>query len=659
MVGDGYNRRSMKHPRDRSLGLHLKIDRRDFLNGLALGTGALMLSPRTLLGLPAGEDFAPEKAPGYYPPALTGLRGSHKGSYETAHDLKDGFFERTPPLDTGESYDLVVVGAGISGLSAAHFFQKTAGAGAKVLILDNHDDFGGHARRNEFNEGGRLLVSYGGTLAIDSPAPYSAVAKGLISELGIDVGRWEKVLERDVYAGLGQATFFDKETFGQDKLVKGLGRNFWAPDARKGPDPAALAEAPLSDAAKRDILRLETEAFDPWPGVASSEKKARLLRMTYAHFLTDVWKLDAGLVPYYQKRPHGLFGVGIDAVSGLDAWGLGFPGFDGLKLEPGNVRGMNRDAMRGDDPEEYFFHYPDGNATVARLLVRRLVPAAMPGSTADDVVTARADYAKLDDAANPVRLRLNSTVVQVQNAGAPASAREVEVTYVRGGKLHKVRAKACVMACWSAVIPHLCPEMSEAQRDALAFAVKVPLVYTSVLVRNWTAFRKLGLSGVSCPGSYWSSLRLDIPVSVGAYHCPRDPEGPIVVNLSRVPCEPGLATARDQHRAGRQELLDTPFEEMERQIRDLMSRVLGAGGFDAARDIRAITVNRWPHGYAYQYNALFDSFWREGGEQPCVVARKPFGRIFIANSDADAYAYTDAAIDQARRAVNELLAARG
>ncbi|HVQ31316.1 MAG TPA: FAD/NAD(P)-binding protein, partial [Vicinamibacteria bacterium] len=507
----------MKPPRERSLGLHRKIDRRDFLNGIALGTGAMMLSPRALLGLGATDEFAPEKAPGYYPPALTGLRGSHKGSFEAAHNLKDGFFERTPPLDTGESYDLVVVGAGISGLSAAHFFRKSAGPGAKVLILDNHDDFGGHARRNEFNEGGRLLISYGGTLAIDSPAPYSAVAKGLISELGIDVASWGKVLERDAYAGLGQGTFFDKETFGQDKLVKGLGRNFWAPDARKGPDPAALAEAPLTEAVKRDILRLETESFDPWPGVPSNEKKARLLGMTYASFLTAVWKLDAGVLPYYQKRPHGLFGVGIDAVSALDAWGLGFPGFEGLKLEPGNFRGMNRDAMRSDEAEDYFFHYPDGNATVARLLLRRLVPAAMPGTTANDVVLARADYGRLDDAGNPVRLRLNSTVIQVQNAGAPASARGVGVTYLRGGRLHTVKAKSCVMACWNAVIPHLCPEMSETQRDALAFAVKVPLVYTSVLVRNSSAFRKLGLSSISCPGGYWNSVRLDVPVSVGDY----------------------------------------------------------------------------------------------------------------------------------------------
>ena len=382
---------------DKSLGMHRAIARRDFLNGVALGVGGTLLSPRTLLGLD-GDDFAPEKAVGYYPPALTGLRGSHPGSFEAAHDLKDGFFEMKAPLDTGEAYDLVVVGAGISGLSAAHFFRKAAGSGARVLILDNHDDFGGHARRNEFQDGGRLYVTNGGTLAIDSPAPYSAVAKGLISELGIDVSRWEHVLDREAYAGLSGSTFFDKETFGEDKLVKGLGGGF---GERRTPDPAALQQAPLREAVRRDILRLETESFDPWPGVPSAEKKARLLRMSYADFVTQVWKLDPGVLPYYQTRGHGLFGVGIDAICALDGWGLGLPGFEGLKLEPGSLRGMNRDAMRSEEAEDYFFHYPDGNATVARLLLRKLIPAAVPGATADDAVLARADYAKLDEAQQP------------------------------------------------------------------------------------------------------------------------------------------------------------------------------------------------------------------------------------------------------------------
>jgi spermidine dehydrogenase len=625
------------------LGLDRALPRRDFLNGLALGVGGAMLAPRELLAVQGGAVFAPEKARGYYPPALTGLRGSTPGSFEAAHDLKDGFFELTSPADTGEEYDLVVVGAGISGLAAAHFFRKRDEK-ARVLLLDNHDDFGGHARRNEFSDGKRLYVTYGGTLAIDSPASYSAVAKGLIAELGIDVRRWDRVLDRQAYEGLEAATFFDRETFGADRLVKGLQRE------KGGPDPKALALTPLSPAVQQAIARLETEAFDPWPGLPSAEKKARLLRMSWADFVTKTWGLDAGVLAYYRSRGYGLFGLGPDAIAALDGWGLGFPGFQGLALEPGYVQGMNRDAMREPEAEEYFFHYPDGNASVARLLVRALVPRAMPGAGGDAVVMGRADYARLDEAGSPVRLRLNSTVEQARNAGAG-----VDVVYARGGALQRVRARSCIMACWSAVVPHLCPELPEKQREALRFAVKVPLVYTSVFVRSWQAWKKLGVRAVSCPGSYWHSLRLDTPVNVGGYTCPRDPAEPIVVNLARVPCEPGLS-ARDQHRAGRQELLDTPFQHMEKEIRQLMARVLGPGGFDPARDIKAITVNRWPHGYAYQYNALYDPFWLEGTEPPCVRARQPFGRIFIANSDADAYAYTDSAIDQAHRAVTEAFA---
>jgi spermidine dehydrogenase len=204
------------------------------------------------------------------------------------------------------------------------------------------------------------------------------------------------------------------------------------------------------------------------------------------------------------------------------------------------------------------------------------------------------------------------------------------------------------------VIPHLIPELPEKQKAALAYAVKVPIVYTNVLLSNWKAFQKLGVHGVHAPGGYHTGLNLDLPVSVGAYHNSSRPDEPVLVHMVRTPCQPGLP-ARDQHRAGRLDLLSTSFETFEREIRGQLARTLGPGGLDAARDVRAITVNRWPHGYAYQYNSLWDPFWLEGGEPPCVTARKPFGRIAIANADAAAYSYTDAAIDQAFRAVREVL----
>ena len=648
----------MSDSHDRELGMRRPIRRRDFLNGIALTVGGA-LGPQLAAGFET-EHIA-ETSPDYYPPVLTGMRGSHEGSFEVAHQVRDGaFWEHAgEPADSGETYDLVVVGGGISGLAAAHFFRKAAGAGARILILDNHDDFGGHAKRNEFHQPGRMLLGYGGTYAIESPAPYSAVAKGLIRELGIDVERLQHTNDRGLYRSLGMhpAVFFDKETFGADRLVRDPSH---VTDSEVGDStPAANAwsdfmkRAPLSEKARRDVRTIYETRIDYLPGLSSAQKKAKLARISYARYVTEIAKLDPQVAAYLQARPQGYFGLGIDAVSAQDAWGFGLPGFDGLQLEPGAGPGMNRDCIPNEEAEKFFLHFPDGNATIARLLVRQLIGSAIPGRSVEDVVTARANYARLDDAQNPVRIRLNSTVVRVRHDGEPSKARQVEIVYVRGGKLTRVRAGQCVMACWNMVIPHICRELPAEQREALAWEVKVPIVYTNVVLRNFDAWKKLGVSTIHAPGSFHTQCNLDAPVSLGGYRCSRRPAEPIVVHMMRTPCKPGLA-ARDQHRAGRIELFQTSFQTFERNIRDQLTRSLGEGGFDAARDIAAITVNRWPHGYAYEYNSLFDEFWLKGGKTPCEVARRPFHRLAIANADAGAYAYTDGAIDQAWRAVQDL-----
>jgi spermidine dehydrogenase len=235
-----------------------------------------------------------------------------------------------------------------------------------------------------------------------------------------------------------------------------------------------------------------------------------------------------------------------------------------------------------------------------------------------------------------------------------ASARDVNITYVRAGTAFGVRASAVVMAGWNMMIPYVIPSLPDDQKEALHYGVKVPLVYTKVVLRNWQAFKTLGVSAIETPGMYHSSIELDMPIDVGAYRSSRSPDEPIVVRMLRTPCKPGLSE-RDQHRVGRAELLQTPFATFETNVRDQLTRVLGPAGFVADRDIAAITVNRWPHGYAYEYNPLWDpdSFF-DGGITPKEIARRPFGRITIANSDAAAAAYTDQAIDQADRAVREL-----
>lgn len=635
----------MRTPRDRDLGMCRDITRRDFIGTVAVGLGAAsVLGATDALAQPLGQGARAVDDP--YPPALTGLRGDHAGSFETAHRMRDAGWALGDAIDTRETYDLIVVGGGISGLAAAHYFREKAGADARVLVLDNHDDFGGHAKRNEFTHDGRTWIGYGGTQSIDSPRPYSANARALIADLGIDVSRWATALDRGLYPslGLGPGVFFDRETFGEDRLVAGASRT---------PTEEFLARTPLSADIQAQIILLNTERRDLMPGLDSAAKKAQLARMSYADFVTKTWNLDPRVLSIYQTRTHGLFGFGIDAVPAQDAFGLGLPGFQGMALDDAPGPGQNFDSMHSAESDAYYFHFPDGNASIARLLVRRLIPDAVPGTTADDIVTARVNYAKLDERSSRTRIRLGATVVRVSHNGPVESSRDVTVHYVREGKLYRARARNTVLACWHHVIPYLCPDLPAPQLEALHYAKKVPLVYTNVFVRQWTALQALQVSSVSSPGMWHTSTNLDFPVSIGDYAHTKSPTEPVVLHMNKSACKPGLP-GPEQHKVGRAELLATPFEAIERALRDQLGRMFGGGGFDPAADILGITVNRWPHGYAYQYSSLADPFWIDGGEEPCVAARRPYGRIAIANADAAAYSYTDAAIDQARRAVDEV-----
>jgi len=597
-------------------------------NGVGVAVGASLLPACARDGDPIAEEIAT-----YYPPAATGMRGSHPGSFEVAHATVQG--QRWEPEKSDEHYDLIVVGAGISGLSAAYIYRRDVDPNARILILDNHDDFGGHAKRNEFTIDGRTLIGYGGTVNISAPKTYPAVAKQLIRELGIPIDRLEEFRRENPYGALemGRGTFFDKETFGADYLA--TGRN------------GTMNDAPLSASTKAELERLFADEEDYLAGMTPAERLVVLESHSWRDYLEKFAGMGEEALTFVQKRPHGNWSIGADALPAWIAWKDGYPGFAGMDL------GDEEDGEEGGRG----FHFPDGNASIARLLVRKLIPGIAPGSSMEDIVTASFDYSRLDRAENLTRVRLSSAVVELHHQNSDLDA-DVDVTYVIDSEARTVTAKKVVWAGYHAMLPYVCPDVPEDQVAAQRTSVRSPLVYTNVLIRNWRSFVKLGLSRASCPGCFFHSVAVDRAISIGGYRSPQSPDEPMILHLQHTPLAPGLP-AHEQFRAGRRALLETSFETFERNVRDQLGRILGPGGFDPARDIAGITVNRWPHGYAYSVDAESGevAWWPERwpkDRRPWVDARQRVGNIAFAGTDAASNAMTESAIEEAHRSVHSL-----
>ncbi|MCH8060851.1 MAG: NAD(P)/FAD-dependent oxidoreductase, partial [Proteobacteria bacterium] len=615
----------------------INISRRDFMNGMALSLAAgTTLSPLEILAMQANVGDT------YYPPSLTGLRGSHPGSFEVAHDMAwAGKKFPRPSALTDDIYDLVIVGGGISGLAAAKLYRDRVGSKVRILILDNHDDFGGHAKRNEFDVDGKTLVGCGGSESISSPTSYSAVAKKLLKDLTIDVQRFYEYYERDFYKkyNLRDAMFFDEKTYGVNRVIPSPLWGFF-----DGPKADAVAEAnirrmPISREGQDALLRLLRGGIDYLDGKSKQEKTELLQRISYIDFLQQYANIPKDLADIIRDTVLSSEGAGWYALSALQSVSYENLGTEELGID---------EELDDESNEPYIFHFPDGNASVARALVRDLIPGSMPGKTMESLVTARVRYAELDRESADIRIRLNSTAVDVQHT---VQEKQVDVTFVRLGDVYRVRGKHVILACYNNIIPHICVETPQNQVEAIQYATKIPLVVGNVAIRSWRAFAEMGYRHFYSPGDLlFKQMGLDFPVSIGDYKFSSGPDEPIVVQGWYVPTVPGKGlTFRQQNVAGRRLLLEQSFDEFEASIMGQFDAMLGDRGFDAERDIAAITINRWPHGYAYEYNEIGtpDDWGPEKG--PHIAGRAQIGRISIANSDASARAYVDGAIDAADR----------
>lgn len=555
-----------------------------------------------------------------------------------------------------EHYDLVIAGAGLSGLATALFYRERFGADSKILIVDPMADFGGHAARNEFSVDGRRLIGYGGSESLQSPLQnFGPATKQLMAMLGVDIRKFEtSYFHHSTYAdlGLSRGTFFSAEHFGRDTLVTGDPTAWMSDDVPKGRLNARTFEEffaafPMAEASRAQLLALYTTQRVTLSSMGSPEERAAYLSTkSYAAFLRDDWGLGDEALRYFTQRTADFFGMAPTHIPALEAGHYGLPGLEGITLPHGD----HDPSAPGPLDEPYVHHFPDGNASLARLMVRKLIPSVAPGDTMEDIVLAPFDYSQLDAPGNAVRIRLGSTVAWARNADDG----RVDVGLLHNADGHPTRVSAAhsTLACFNMSVPHLLDGLPPEQATSLAANVKAPLIYTNVALRTWHPWVALGVHEIFGVDTFHSRVKLDYPVAMGGYRCAFDPSEPILVHMVYVPTVPDASDPRAGLRAARKKLFGLKIEDYERHIREDLTRMLGPGGFDADRDIAAITVNRWSHGYSYGPNTLMEP--EDVGQRSMERARAPLGRVTIAGSDAGWDPYAHSAFEQAHRAVSEL-----
>ena len=644
-------------PGDRAIGMDASITRRDFLGSTLLASGVGLLG-----GLNPAELLAMSKAsaPGAAQDDWTGYGGvgeysrSNGNTYavmDSGHKMRDGAYDPLPAdtIDTGETYDCVVVGGGISGLAAALFFlrqteQRPAGAAKTCLILENHPIFGGEAKQNEFEVDGKRLIAHQGSAIYLVPYPYSFIAR-FYDSIGVKAPKltYQKwggsgpamTLGRTPYdsAGLGrgQYGFWFSEKFGQKP-------GMWLID----PVGKKMDCAPITADARSELLRwfsgaaADESKFDP-PKYEGDEISRKLDSVTLEHHMMEQYGLSRETIrTYLSPVEGGGSGLGPDALSA-------FCDYAADLLHPWD-----------DGSGETVQMFPGGNTTIARLMAKALLPASIDSpATVDGVTRGTVNFAALDAAGSNVRLRLSATAVSVRHDGDTAKANSLSIAYAKNGKVFRVKARSAVMAGGSWTAKRIIKDLGEPQRNAYAQFYRSPCMMANVAVRNWRFLQKMGITGCRWfegVGNYFDVVRQAVCGDVAPTISPDDP---VVLSVKVLYSYPGESTENQGHR-GRGEMITTSFREYELRIRQQLTEMFAGAGFEAERDIAGIVLNRWGHAYLNPQPGFF--FGKDGKPAPRDVLRgEPFGRIAFANTDLAGAMDHRYSILEARRAVGQLL----
>jgi spermidine dehydrogenase len=631
------------HSGDGALGMDANITRRDFLGSALLASGSLLLAGATPAQLLAEtDDFTGYGGVGEY----SSSNGNTWTVLQAGHAIRDRQFDPLPKdiFETGETYDCIVIGGGISGLAAALFFQRDAGPGMKSLILENHPIFGGEAKQNEFLVDGKRMIAHQGSAIYQLQYPHSFLAR-FYDSIGLKTPqliyqRWARTapefpLSKTPYEAVGmqhgQYGFWFGAKFDKQPgmwLIDPVGKN--------------LQGAPIADATRMEWLRwlkgepAEKTKFER-PSFEGDPISRYLDSITLEqHFMERFGLSRETIRTFLSPVEGGGSGLGPDALSAYSDYA-----FEMLRPLPEEAGGS--DQM-----------FPGGNATIARLMLKSLLPGAIAGDNSVEAVCRNpVKFEALDVPGSNSRLRLSSTAIHVAHDGDAAKAASVNVVYLKDGKLFRVKARSVVMAGGSWTTKHIVRDLPESHRNAYAQFHRSPCMMANVAVKNWRFLYKMGISGCRWfegVGNYMEVRKLAL---TGVEDPTISPDSPIVLSLKVLYSNPGLST-EDQGNRGRMELISTSFRDYEQRIREQLTDMFGAAGFDAKRDIAGIILNRWGHAYLSPQPGFF--FGRDGQPAPRETLRsQPFGRIAFANTDLAGAMDHRYSILEAQRAVGQLL----
>jgi spermidine dehydrogenase len=623
---------------DEALGVNdtHSITRRDFLNSTLLASGAALLAGASPLELAAAAQPTAATFDGYG--GVGDYSNSNGNTFQVVadgHAIRDEVYAKLPPniIDTQETYDCVVVGGGISGLSAALLLARKAPK-ATCLVLDNHPIFGGEAKRNEFIVDGHRLIAHQGSAAWWAPTPGTFTAD-FYDLIGVDWRQfqYQKWSGRDRELHLGRTPYDESSDYGFY-----FGAGFGAKPGVWVIDPwgKKLAGAPLSAEDRAELLKMTAGKPAPKPKYHGDPISRQLDSITLEDHMIERYGISrAAIRKYLTPVAGGGSGLGPDALSAYADYAAD------VLCQP----------LQVENGEQMF---PGGNTGIARHVVKAVIPNAIPSDRSlRAICRSKVNFAALDRAGQRVRIRLRSTVVAAKHDGAPEHADTVDVVYTQGGRLYRVKARSVIIAGGSWTARHIVRDLPESHRDAYAQFHRSPCLMANVAVRNWRFMYKLGMTGCRWFEGIGNYMAVRTQPTFGADSTTISPDSPTVLTLKILFAYPG-EPIDDQGTRGRRELFSTSFREYERQIRRQFIEMFARSGFDARRDIAGIILNRWGHAYLNPQPGFF--FGKNGDPAPSDVLRaKTFGRIAFANTDLSGIMDHRTSIMEANRAVGQVV----